>query len=130
MAQKWPILDQKGRLAPDSNKASGKALMGHSTSICMGIHALGSFTSSATPKNGRKLPKAVPFLTKKAKHGRLVPGSTKPNGNALMSHMTSLYMGKHVLGPFCSLATPNNGRKRPEHGPFLTKQGQVWQACF
>ena len=45
-----PKKAKHGRLAPDSTKASGNALMGHNTSTCMGIHALGSFSSLATPK--------------------------------------------------------------------------------
>ena len=39
-------------------------------------------------------------------------------------------MGKHVLGPVYSLATPKNGRKWPKNVPFLTKKSQAWQACF
>ena len=66
MAHFWPKRAKHGRLTPDSTKASGKALMGHTTSTCMGIHALGSFSSLATPKNGRKWPKNCPFLTKKS----------------------------------------------------------------
>ena len=46
-----------------------------------------------------------------------------------MGHMTSTYMGNHVLGPFCSLATPKNGRKWPKNVPFLTEKSQAWQAC-
>ena len=38
-------------------------------------------------------------------------------------------MGKHVLGPVYSLATPKNGRKWPKNVPFLTKKSQAWQAC-
>ena len=33
-------------------------------------------------------PKMSLFLPKKAKHGRLAPDSTKPNGNALMGYKT------------------------------------------
>ena len=58
MAHFWPKRAKHGRLTPDSTKASGKALMGHTTSTCMGIHALGSFSSLA-------LPKMAFFFTKK-----------------------------------------------------------------
>ena len=61
----WTKKAKHGRLAPDSTKASGKALMGHSTSICMGIHALGSFTSLATPKMAENWPKLSLFWPKK-----------------------------------------------------------------
>ena len=115
MAQTRPFFDQKkakhGRLAPDSTKASGKVLIGHITSTCMGNHVLGSFSSLATPKHGRRWRKPGPFLTKTAKHRKLASDSTKVNGNPFMCHMTSRYMGKHVLGSFCSLATPRNGKK-------------------
>ena len=73
--------------------------------------------------------KSALFWPKKVKHGRPAFDSTKSNGNALMGHMTSTYMGKHVLGPFCSLETPKNGRKWPKNCPFLTKKSQAWQAC-
>ena len=39
-------------------------------------------------------------------------------------------MGKHVFGPFHSLATPKNGRKWHKKCPFFTKKSQAWQACF
>ena len=73
--------------------------------------------------------KSALFWPKKAKHGRPAFDSTKSNGNALMGHMTSTYMAKHVLGPFCSLETPKNGRKWHKNWPFLTKKSQAWQAC-
>merc|ERR1711994_217554 len=125
MAENGHFLTKKakhGRLAPDSTKPNGNALMGHMTTTYMGKHVLGPFCSLATPKNGRKWHKNCPFLTKKAKHGRPAFDSAKPNGHALMGHMTSTYMGNHVLGPFCSLATPKNGRKWPKNCPFLTKK--------
>ena len=60
------------------------------------------------------------FLTKTAQHGKLASDSTKVNGNPFMCHMTSTrYMGKHVLGPFCSLATPRNGKKTAQTWTFF-----------
>ena len=41
------------------------------------------------PKMAENGTKSALFWPKKAKHGRLAPDSTKPNGNALMGHMTS-----------------------------------------
>ena len=117
-----PKLAKHGRLAPDSTKASGKALIGHITSTCMGKHVLGSFSSLATPKHGRRWRKPGPFLTKTAKHRKLASDSTKVNGNPFMCHMTSRYMGKHVLGSFCSLATPRNGKKTAQTWTFFDQK--------
>ena len=75
-------------------------------------------------------PKMDLFWPKKAKHGRLDPDSTKPNGNALIGHMLSTYMGKHVLGSFLSLATPKKWQKMEQTWTFFDKNSQAWQACF
>ena len=74
-------------------------------------------------------PKMVHFGPKLAKHGRLAPDSTKASGKALIGHITSKCIGKHVLGSFSSLATPINGKKKLKTGPFLTKKSQAWQPC-
>ena len=127
MAHFLPKKAKHGRLAPDSAKPDGNALMGHMTSTYTGKHVLGSFFSLATPKNGKKWSQTWPFFDqKKAKHGRLAPDSTKASGKALIGHITSTCMGERVLGSFSSLATPKNDRKWPKPGPFLTKKSQAW----
>ena len=123
----WPTFDIFHRLRP--YLCSKREVLGfHKQVTYMRPGDEPFFLLSGPPVLAGVCRKSALFWPKKAKHGRPAFDSTKSNGNALMGHMTSTYMGKHVLGPFCSLATPENG---PKNCPFLTKKkSQAWQACF
>ena len=130
MAHFLPKKAKHGRLAPDSTKASGKALIGHITSTCMGERVLGSFSSLATPKNGRKWPKPGPFLTKKSQAWQACSWLSQTRWKRFDGPYDLHIHGKTCVGVLFLLGNSKKWQKMvPNLALFWPKKGQAWQAC-